>query len=255
MRTLIVSDFDWSFIDEDCDTYLIEHLDSTLLPELHELKYRLQWTDLMDYLFSVLHFRSHPSPATINSLITTLPFHPDMHRAILHATSHGSSVAILSDANTYVIKTFLEYYALDEIIKTVISNPSKFDKNGRLRIQRYTPAHVDHGCLREVFLKAAKGRRTCAANLCKGKETKRLKAEFDRVVYIGDGMNDACAVLGLGVNDVVMARKGRMLERVLKEYQEEVKARVVVWETGTDVLREFIKIFGKVKKEKELREG
>eukprot|EP00052_Salpingoeca_macrocollata_P014365 m.112682 g.112682 ORF g.112682 m.112682 type:complete len:102 (-) comp19291_c0_seq4:108-413(-) len=52
-----------------------------------------------------------------------------------------------------------------------------------------------------------------------------------KVVYVGDGRNDFCAAANLRKGDVVLARAGFSLERLLQEQRMEVAATALVWET------------------------
>lgn len=83
--------------------------------------------------------------------------------------------------------------------------------------------HGSHGCC------------LCPSNLCKGRELAalRLAMPHQKVVYCGDGANDLCPALRLGPNDVVLARGGHALERLISERstvpEGSVTATVRIW--------------------------
>lgn len=91
--------------------------------------------------------------------------------------------------------------------------------------------HGSHGCP------------LCPANLCKGRELDAMRAAVPRrkVVYAGDGANDLCPALCLGPEDVVLARAGYPLERLILERAggsidgRRVVAQVRVWRTHDEL--------------------
>jgi pyridoxal phosphate phosphatase PHOSPHO2 len=60
---------------------------------------------------------------------------------------------------------------------------------------------------------------------------------YERMVYVGDSKNDVCPSLSLKSTDLVLARKGRSMEAILKqdEFQSRLKAKLVIWNDGSDV--------------------
>ncbi len=92
----------------------------------------------------------------------------------------------------------------------------------------------------------AHGCRLCPANLCKGRELAALRAARPgrRIVYCGDGANDLCPALALGPQDVLLARAGHELERLVAQRQaggapdgRRVAAAVHTWATHEDLFR------------------
>jgi hypothetical protein len=97
----------------------------------------------------------------------------------------------------------------------------------------------------------------CPANLCKGAELAALRAaaapgRAHKVVYCGDGANDLCPALRLGPNDVLLARAGHSLERLVAERSaaaaaaagggggasvRPVAAQVFTWRTHEELCR------------------
>jgi hypothetical protein len=59
---MIDRDFDWSFINENSDTYVVHKLVPSLIPELKELmksRFKNQWTALMVRLYTKPCISSH----------------------------------------------------------------------------------------------------------------------------------------------------------------------------------------------------
>lgn len=91
--------------------------------------------------------------------------------------------------------------------------------------------HGSHGCP------------LCPENLCKGRELDAMRAAVPRrrVVYAGDGANDLCPALCLGAEDVVLARAGYPLEKLIRERAagavdgRRIVAQVRVWRTHEEL--------------------
>ena len=92
----------------------------------------------------------------------------------------------------------------------------------------------------------AHGCRLCPANLCKGRELAVVRAAHPgrRIVYCGDGANDLCPALALGPQDVLLARAGHALERMVAERQagrtsdgRKVAAAVHSWASHEELFR------------------
>lgn len=61
---------------------------------------------------------------------------------------------------------------------------------------------------------------------------------------MGDSTNDFCPSTRLQRNDVVLARRGLLLEKEIKENKDLVKANVVYWDNAVDVLEATQAILG-----------
>ena len=90
--------------------------------------------------------------------------------------------------------------------------PTKAQALGHSHRLVIEPRHDYEAC-------GAHGCALCPRNLCKGRELAALRAAAPgrRVVYCGDGANDLCPALALGPHDVVLARAGHPLERLLSQ--------------------------------------
>ncbi|KAG0293167.1 putative phosphatase phospho1 [Dissophora globulifera] len=143
--------------------------------------------------------------------------------------SQGAELYILSDANTIYINTVLKAYNIDHLFTGVITNPAEFDKRGRLNVVRFHGLdQPPHNCPLP-----------CQPNLCKGQVLQKLidAQTWQQVIYMGDSTNDFCPSTRLDTNDIVLARRGLLLEKEINERSELVHANVVYWNDATDVLR------------------
>ena len=63
-------------------------------------------------------------------------------------------------------------------------------------------------------------------------------SSYDLVCYSGDNVNDLCPGLrALGSDDLLCPRAGFPLEKLIEGRRSEIKATVVPWTTGEDILR------------------
>ncbi|KAI8051117.1 phosphatase phospho-type [Syncephalis plumigaleata] len=264
MRTLVALDFDWTIIDEDSDRAVYSLLSSDILATYKSNHFTtMQWTDLMNKIYNELH-QLGITRDQLERVFARLALHPSMKAALEHAHQSGQTdLVIISDANTTAIWECLRANGLDTIFSQVITNQSQWTSEGQLRVERYVPAHEEHGCLRRIIRHRAaimdddndvtittgtttrsnvtvEMRPCCTVNICKGKEIRRLRAEYDRVVYLGDGQNDFCPGCELTSQDVFMPRRHRALHRILSGPDvSQVKANIVYWSEASDVLDIF----------------
>lgn len=249
-RELIVFDFDETLVDCNSDSWVHQLAPGKRIPE--QLEYR-QGQDYFKHVQSVLAYlysqkvteqdyydclKTMPSVAGIvDSLIVTLAKQPDKYDMI-----------ILSDANSVFIDSYLRANSLDTAFSTVLTNPARFSDDGQLLIDEY---QVQDYCS------------LSARNLCKGDALKNFigKRMLDHntvytcINYVGDGENDLCPSTKLSARDRVFPREGYSLDRLCKKLKfnngiqhhnmengklPEVKATVVPWNTGDDILNVII---------------
>jgi len=81
-----------------------------------------------------------------------------------------------------------------------------------------------------------------------GKEVKELRkrADYKRIIYLGDGANDLCPALNLRPGDTVLARKGYPLAKLFTKILENdgraedgrrILAQVHMWENHDELLK------------------
>lgn len=152
---------------------------------------------------------------------------------------------IVSDANTLFISWILEAQGLGDAFHAVFSNQASIVAQSTGRDLLTILPHHSHTCSR------------CPVNMCKQRVLRDFVQNqhcsgvaYSQVAYVGDGSNDFCAALGLGVSDVVMARHGMALHKLLlkhsassteaADHPTEEKAalacRQFIWSSGLDIL-------------------
>ncbi|XP_060066943.1 pyridoxal phosphate phosphatase PHOSPHO2-like [Ylistrum balloti] len=236
-RLLLAFDFDHTMIEENSDLWVKRLAPGGVLPQEIEDKYSDDgWTHYMGTIFEYLYnigARQHD----IQKCLTEIPLTSGFKQLLDYAHKQGHDCIIISDSNSFFIRYILECYNLENIISKVYTNPAEFDKEGCLKIDLYH--HQDWCNLSTV-------------NLCKGhiltehiREQAVLGHTYSRVVYVGDGSNDLCPALTLSDKDYICPRVNlRLWKKVnailagdekFKKYS--LKARVLEWESGTEILK------------------
>ncbi|KAE9607606.1 putative inorganic diphosphatase [Lupinus albus] len=151
---IVIFDFDRTIIDDDSNRWVISELGLTHL--FNQLRSTLPWTSLMDRMMKELHSQG----ITINHIADCLKrayFHPSILSAIKSAHVLGCDLKIISDANTFYIKTILEHHGVWDCFSEVNTNPTFVDEEGCLRITPFHDSTVSpHSC------------HLCPPNMCKG---------------------------------------------------------------------------------------
>lgn len=233
VKTLVVWDFDWSLINENSDTFVIEQLDpSQRIMKIVETKARkMGWTQLMDLAVAELHRDGH-TPEALLAALATAPVLGGSLKAIAAAKAQpGTEQRILSDANTVYIDAILQEHGHGVSAGTfasVVTNDAAFDaQSGQLRIRPHQPPSLPHGCP------------NCPPNLCKGLVLDRWLAEEvapQRIVYVGDGGGDFCPAMRLRPQDVLLARRAPhdgLLSRCRRDPQA-IRAQILEWDEADD---------------------
>lgn len=229
-QTLVVWDFDWTMVDQNSDTWVVEQLDPELCVEMKARCDDVQWTQLMDQMFGELHRRGK-GPADVARAMSTLPMWSEVQDVIPELHARGATQIVLSDANTVLIRDALAARKLTECFDAVITNPAEYDEHGRLHVRPHQAADAPHKCV------------LCPVNQCKGSALDDYIAasprSFDRIVYIGDGRGDFCPATRLRDSDVLCVRSGSQfkLNRLVKaalgdDIPHRVQAKVLYFDGG-----------------------
>jgi pyridoxal phosphate phosphatase PHOSPHO2 len=232
--TIVIFDFDWSFIDENTDTYVIEKLAPELYKgEFESLRKDTQWTILMDLMVGNMTRNLGISRESLAACLQGIPYFIEMFEAAKFAAASGAKLYIVSDSNEFYINEILNHHGLRSIWANVYTNKASFNE-GILRIGGHHDSTAPHECSR------------CPTNMCKGKILSEILASEPnisgprRVIYVGDGGGDSCPCLRLKENDVVCCRRDWKLHQVL--VAEQCRAIVEPWTTGEDVLNIFMRV-------------
>uniref|UniRef100_A0A7S4JHM9 Uncharacterized protein n=1 Tax=Odontella aurita TaxID=265563 RepID=A0A7S4JHM9_9STRA len=241
-HTLFVWDFDWTVVNCNSDEYIPAQFfedDAELSAGFRKLlRSGMDWHACVEAMVGQAMAKG-ATPEKILEAARRMPYLTGVRRTLddihgFRGLEPGVSTGqmILSDGNTLFIGAFLEENGLFEHFSHgVISNEGMWDKEcaglgrTRLRVVHQSEKYSGHNCGR------------CSANLCKTQalwdtlvqwfREPNAKGDSDhheiqrrpRIVYVGDGANDACPVLNvLGEGDVMLARAGR--KRILANGRE-----------------------------------
>ncbi|OIV93969.1 hypothetical protein TanjilG_05672 [Lupinus angustifolius] len=232
----VIFDFDQTIIDDDSDLWVISELGLTHL--FNQFRSTLPWTSLMDRMLKEVHSQG----IAINHIADCLKrayFHPSIISAIKSAHALRCDLKIISDANTFYIKTILEHHGIWDCFSEVNTNPAFVDEEERLRI---TPFHDStlspHSC------------HLCPPNMCKGLVIDRIRGSLPenkrRFIYIGDGQGDYCPTLKLEGSDFVMPRKDYPLSNRIFSDPKLVNAEVHEWSSGEEFESILLKLINKL---------
>lgn len=244
MKTLAVFDFDHTIINDNSDTAIFPLVGSGEIPqELKSIQCKDGWTAFMQAMFSFLHDKGVKSEEIMN-VVKNLPPVDGMIDLItnLHKDPNFDLI-IISDSNSNFINKWLENHGLVNCFAKVFTNPSEI-VNDKIII---SPYHIQETC------------KLSTKNLCKGQildefieSQQESGIVYDKVIYIGDGVNDFCPVLHLKLTDLACARnkyklvelinkakKGNSLENSGKQHV--VKAELLVWDTANDIWKHLTK--------------
>lgn len=238
-KNLAVFDFDHTIIEGNSDVEITRLLNKRYIPkEIKDLHKSDGWTAFMQAIFELLH-RQGVYEDTIKDLITNLAAVPGMPELIRSLKEDFSSdVIIISDSNSYFIKSWIKANNLEDCVLKVFTNPAEFDKD----ILKITMYHFQDSC------------KLSTKNLCKGQimeefVEKRSETDnlYDKIFYFGDGMNDFCPILRLKETDIAFVRKNYKCEDLVKkavegQYKDEdgvlriVNANVFIWENAFEII-------------------
>lgn len=223
---MLVADFDKTITDWDA----AERLCDDLCPELTSLLSAVDelacYVPMTNTVLSEMTRRGVSRDAIVRALASQGADVPEGTRRLLRlARSNRVDCYVLSDANETFIGHVLAAAKLKACFAEVVTNHCTW--TGAKLVVAPRTVH-NHGC--------ANG---CPSNMCKGRElatmiSRRMRMT-KRVLYVGDGANDHCAVLSLGPNDVVLARRGYPLAKRIAADPGSIKCRVALWSTHDDL--------------------
>ncbi|XP_053721598.1 probable phosphatase phospho1 [Synchiropus splendidus] len=240
-RFLVLFDFDETIINESSDDAVIQALPGQRLPDWLINSYREG--HYSEYSQRVLAYMAEQGVTedAIHAAVKRIPPSPGFLDLLQYLQSHHEDfeLVVVSDANMYFIETWLECAGVRHLFFKIFTNPGSFDETGRLVLQPFH-SHLCSGC---------------PDNMCKqlilreylaGRQKERGGEPFQRIFYIGDGANDVCPSRVLGPRDTAFARKEFPMHRLLMEMKTsqpaQVKANLVPWNSGDDIVDALKKI-------------
>ncbi|TTW40630.1 putative phosphatase phospho1 [Bagarius yarrelli] len=215
-RFLFLFDFDETLIDENSDNSVVRAAPFTLPVSLSNSQRPRFFLEHSQKIMTFLN-ESGVTEEAVRDAIERIPASPGRG---------GASP----------LPTWLRHAGARGLFAEVFTNPAEFNRDGRLVLRPY---HA-HSCPE------------CPENMCKqlilrdyaSKRAKEQGEPFQKIFYIGDGQNDVCPTLALGLNDTVFPRRGFPMHRIIQDLQRTqpgvYRPSVVPWERGQDVV-DFLK--------------
>lgn len=220
-RSLTALDFDLTLIQQDSylavSRLLTQRLNRDEMPNN-------SWMVYIRHVLKMLMLHDRIDAKTIGEKVRHLPPVPGMMRLLLRLSRvPGMDMCIISDANCYFINEWLDAHGLTSYFQNIYTNPATVLDSGELRVYPY---EHQTDC------------NNCPINLCKGGVMRLLMADgnYNRIIYVGDGLNDLCPILQLGVKDIACIRRGFTLHRSLPKFRNKMKCRVISWRDGHELL-------------------
>lgn len=236
MGVLVAIDFDHTICDDNTDLVVQKLLaDKAISKDVRNLRKSNGWLAYMSKIFQLLHENS-VNANQIEDVIVGIPAVAGMGELLTSLHANGHEIIIISDSNSVFIESWLKSRQLERVVSQILTNPARYDDDGRLRVDAY---HIQHSC------------RISTVNLCKGqilidyiRKKQAQGKSYERIVYIGDGRNDLCPILRLSETDLACPRKDYPLVDQLNELPTSMsaKAKIVLWEDGTDLRRNLEQI-------------
>lgn len=274
---LLVLDYDHTLLDFDSLKRLITVLAPDILPMWTAIHQPQNFIPITCACFDALQRRGVSEEdilAVIRKVGAELPV-ASIQLLKFARTHTRCRTVILSDCNDLVIRTMLQSVGCADAVDQIVTNNAQFTRSaagsnpteGGPSASPLNLSAVPDGVVsassrlvvypRHPWSRPPHGCPYCPANLCKGLELQQLRSErpYTNVIYAGDGANDLCPALRLGVNDYVLARRGFTLEKLLAQILEAAQtetvsaqglpqARLSSWRDHDDLLAQVAAILG-----------
>jgi len=227
-KFLIAFDFDDTVIAANSDLYICRLAPQGEIPQhIKALYSKHGWTHYMSAIFTYLH-ENGTVPDDMLRCMREIDFINGMKGLFHFLNDNNFDIIIISDSNSVFIDCILTSAGVAPLVQKVYTNPAKFDEKGQLHLDCY---HLQDWC------------NLSTVNLCKGhilkthvEEQRKIGVEYDVVCYVGDGSNDVCPCLKLSSRDIAFPRVGYKLMSELDRRHEEVNAKVIPWQSGSDIM-------------------
>ncbi|GAB6032686.1 Phospho-2-dehydro-3-deoxyheptonate aldolase AroG [Chamberlinius hualienensis] len=235
-KKLVVFDFDHTLIEDNSDVF-VQHLGlDGKIPESIKSTYRSKnWIEFMNNVFKYLHGIGI-SGQQILDCMDKMVWTSGMIELIkyLHDQQNNEMI-VISDSNTIFINRILQVAGMSQCIRKVFTNAAEFDEKGLLCL---SPYHQQDWC------------ELSTENMCKGyildcylnERLEKDGVKFEQIIYVGDGANDLCPAIRLSKSDLVFARSGFGLMKLIDKNKQangidlRVIAKVIPWNSGNEIV-------------------
>ncbi len=239
-KNLCVFDMDYTLINENTAIQIYKQFKSP--DTAKKFKARRNQTSYGEWMQEVLITLKEEgrSIEDIKAMVTAIPLTEGMKEVLEFLKSikeeKNLDCVLVSGSNTTFVQWVVEHHGLESLFKSWYTNISEPCEENILSTKNY---HI-HDCL------------ICDASICKRivfndliKERKEQGVEYNKIVYSGDGLNDFCPSTELNENAILFPRKNFPLwgELFIKNEKDQLKCKIVPWETGHEILKEIKNFF------------
>jgi pyridoxal phosphate phosphatase PHOSPHO2 len=225
--TLFVWDFDWTIVDCNSDEYVPAQFLGSKETERRLRRYvgmrgPTGWHECVSDLVNECADECGLSPCDVHAAAARMPHLADVRGAIDDVRGRAScGQAIISDGNDYFIGAFLGANKMEgHFTHGVETNAGRWESRGRTDGASTARDGRRFVVVHQSSKYGGHNNAMCPPNLCKTQVLLDVlsrtagmttRGRRPRVVYVGDGSNDACPALNvLDERDVLLARAGRM---------------------------------------------
>lgn len=226
--TLFVWDFDWTIVNCNSDEYvpaafLGTDVSTQRLRTLIQTHGPTKWHDCVASLINNCMEEKGCTMHDVCNAAASMPYLVDVRGSLIDVEEDGGNCgqAIISDGNDSFIGAFLRAHVMEHFFTHgVETNIGEWTNVNMINETNPTKTSMDRPHQFSVVHQSTKycgghSCKTCPPNLCKTQVLLHILNRMEekkrpRIVYIGDGENDACPALHvLNEGDVLLARVGR----------------------------------------------
>jgi pyridoxal phosphate phosphatase PHOSPHO2 len=214
VNTIFIWDFDWTIVNCNSDEYVPTQFlgyDEVFKRVTDEINVHGPnfWHEIIAKIINACHHEKAASMDDVLEKSAAMPYLLDVKQALTDVyNSHNCGQAIISDGNDKFIEAYLrQTNMLDYFTHGIETNIATWDNESLFKIAYQSSKYGGHECSR------------CPPNLCKSQVLQNILDRMNntsdalrpRIVYVGDGHNDACPALCVmnDENDILLAREGK----------------------------------------------
>jgi pyridoxal phosphate phosphatase PHOSPHO2 len=227
-KHLVVFDFDHTVIEHDSYSALINLITDEAVKKEFSL-HQYDWNTFNNLLFTQLR-KEGIDYSLIKQALETLKLNSYFKHLFEFLKNNEDlfHVVVVSGSLDIIIEWVLEYNGYRNLVKHIYCNEARKDSSSFIKFVE----------------KETKSCEICNFSMCKALVINDVlsKNNFEKIFYVGDGLNDYCAALKLKDGDVLFPRKDFDLYKKIfhNDGFKKLECEVVDWEDAMKIL-EYIK--------------
>ena len=233
-KILLIFDFDKTIISDDSfGYYAIKMLKKEEKAKLFRAPRKQNW--VIGFNLTLKMIKSHGTTLNeFNKVLEEIPLSKGMDGLFSYIGKNKSKyeAIIMSSTYQYVISHLLKHYNIFDIFSEIICTPSREPNSDEKDQFVYVLDNKPHKCPK------------CNPCNCKSQDfidflSSHDVNKYEKIVFIGDGLNDFCLAKELSGKDIVFARKNFVLYKKLFEenLKNSLKCKADVWDDAKDIVK------------------